>query len=270
MKKTRKIILEVFIIFVVLFISLSVLTLKQYNLSPLEFIKYSLPLSEEESAYLEEKDTIYYGMDSKAPPLTFTNEQTEQNEGLLVDYMSAISVELGVNVAYRASSFNEIMDLLKEDEVDMSDLFESTERLKTYAFTQPLYRLCGIAVSLKDRSDIAKIENLEGMKVAIVEDDFANEFFSKLKADRQIHADIISVIDTEEGLKLLASGKIDALAGDETVIEYYTAKLAMDEVIKELDDPLYEKNVTFAVNKQNKILLNILSKGILTLKKKIY
>ena len=241
----------------------------QFDISPVDYIKFSRPFTDEEQNYLKEKETIIYGMDWKQPPLTFINEENNQIEGLLVDYMSSLSIELGVNITYDATPFSQIMDAMDSGKVDMSDLFESPERLKKYAFTQPLYRLKGIAVTNAHRIDLDSVSKLRGLKIALVEDDFAIEHFNIYYPEEQTGNTYIQVRDMEEGLKLLQNQEIDALAGDDTVINYYASKMNMTEEIREIGSSgLYEKNVTFAVRKDDQLLLSILNKGILNLKKK--
>ncbi len=241
----------------------------QFDISPVDYIKFSRPLTDEEQNYLKEKETIIYGMDWKQPPLTFINEENNQIEGLLVDYMSSLSIELGVNITYDATPFSQIMDAMDSGKVDMSDLFESPERLKKYAFTQPLYRLKGIAVTNAHRIDLDSVSKLRGLKIALVEDDFAIEHFNIYYPEEQTGNTYIQVRDMEEGLKRLQNQEIDALAGDDTVINYYASQMNMTEEIREIGSSgLYEKNVTFAVRKDDQLLLSILNKGILNLKKK--
>ena len=154
MKKYMKNTLKLLSVLLILLIGFSLIANFQYDITPVEYLRYSLPLTPAEKKYLEEKDTITYGLDWKAPPLTYINEETSQVEVLLIDYMSALSIELGINVTYDAAAFSHIMDRLDQGITDMSDLFESPERLKKYVFTQPLYRLRGIAVTTSDRRDL--------------------------------------------------------------------------------------------------------------------
>ena len=268
MKKYMKNTLKLLSVLLILLIGFSLIANFQYDITPVEYLRYSLPLTPAEKKYLEEKDTITYGLDWKAPPLTYINEETGQVEGLLIDYMSALSIELGINVTYDAAAFSHIMDRLDQGITDMSDLFESPERLKKYVFTQPLYRLRGIAVTTSDRRDLQDEAALTGKRIGLVEDDFAVEHFTEYYSPKETGTVFVMVKDMQEGLGLLLDGQVDALAGDETVIDYYVKELDLKETIREVGDGLYEKNVTFAVKKDDQILLSILNKGILNLKKK--
>ena len=176
MSRNKKLILQIVMILLISFIGFTVVVELQYNITPLEYIKYSRALTDEEKAYLDSKESIIYSMDWKAPPLTFTDEGTGRDEGLLVDYMLALSIELGIDVEFDAVPFNEVMDSLDSGRADMSDLFESPKRAKKYAVTQPLYRLRGITV-VRSESEISSMDELEDKNVALIEDDFAVEYF---------------------------------------------------------------------------------------------
>ena len=71
---------------------------------------------------MDSKESIIYSMDWKAPPLTFTDEETGRDEGLLVDYMLALSIELGIDVEFDAVPFNEVMDSLDSGRADFIKL----------------------------------------------------------------------------------------------------------------------------------------------------
>ena len=269
MNRKIKLLMQMILVLILLLIGFVAIANLQFDISPVDYIKFSRPFTDEEQNYLKEKETIIYGMDWKQPPLTFINEENNQIEGLLVDYMSSLSIELGVNITYDATPFSQIMDAMDSGKVDMSDLFESPERLKKYAFTQPLYRLKGIAVTNAHRINLDSVSKLRGLKIALVEDDFAIEHFNIYYPEEQTGNTYIQVRDMEEGLKLLQNQEIDALAGDDTVINYYASQMNMTEEIREIGSSgLYEKNVTFAVRKDDQLLLSILNKGILNLKKK--
>ena len=138
MSRKKRLLIQLFLILILVMIGFAAISNLQFDISSWDYLRFSRPLTEEESAYLKEKESIIYGMDWKQPPLTFIHEENGQNEGLLIDYMSALSIELGIDVTYAPKPFNQIMDALDDGAIDMSDLFESPERLKKYAFTQPL------------------------------------------------------------------------------------------------------------------------------------
>lgn len=268
MLRKKKLIIQSILVIVAALIGFSAIAYLQFDISPIDYLRYSLPLTSEEQAYLKEKGTIVYGMDWKAPPLTFTNEEDGQNEGLLIDYMTSLSIELGVNVSFTALPFNEVMNSLDAQRIDMSDLFESPERAKKYAVTQPLYRLRGIVITKSQRKDLQSVSELKSKRIALIEEDYAVEYFKRVYPENITGNTYVLVRDMTEALKLLLDGEVDAAAGDETVIEYYATKNNQKALIREVGEGLYEQNVTFAVRKEDTQLLSVLNKGILKLKEK--
>lgn len=266
MLRKKKLIIRSILVLVSAMIGFTAIAYQQFNISPVDYVRYSLPLTNEEQEYLKEKKTIVYGMDWKAPPLTFTNEEDGQNEGMLIDYMTALSMEVGVNVNFMPIPFNEIMSSLDAQTIDMSDLFESPERAKKYAVTQPLYRLRGIVITNAERKDLQDVGELKNKRIALIDDDYAVEFFRRTYPESKTGNAYVLVGDMAEALALLFDQKVDAAAGDETVIEYYAKEQKI--AIREIGEGLYEQNVTFSVHKDNTLLLSVLNKGILKLKEK--
>lgn len=238
----------------------------KYDLTPIEYVKYSIPLNESEKQYLRDKEGLIFGADKSAPPISYTNKKTGQNEGLVIDYMSSLSIELGTNVTYKPLVWNEIIDSLDSGRIDMSDLFESDRRREHFDFSQSLYELRGIIISRENRKDLNRIEDINGKVVAVIKDDYCEE----LLKERYENTDtkFFYVNDVEEAMDNLLKGNVDVVAGDEIVINYYIKNSEKDISIKYLDVELYKKSVTLAVTKGKSELLTILNKGILSLKKK--
>lgn len=266
MKNTKNA-LKIFIVCTIILAGFSWIPQVKYDISLWEYLEYSLPITDEEQAYLNEKGGLIYGMDRKAPPLTFVSEETGQNEGLLVDYVSSLSIELGINIQCAPLVWNDLLASLKARQIDMADLFESEERGESFAFTQPLYLLRGIVVTTGSHPNLTDLDQLAGKRIALSDGDYVEELLLDMFRDEDAIT-LVPVRDVEEGMNLLLDGYVDALAGDETVIDYYTETLQAKKQIRQIGDCLYEKNVTFAVDKDDATLLRILNKAILELKKK--
>ena len=78
---------------------------------------------------------------------------------------------------------------------------------------------------------------------------------------------LLIVKNIEEGLKKLTNGEVEGVAGDEPVIDYLLNKRDDKGSFHTLREPLFQRDVTFAVNKEETTLLKILNKTILRLKK---
>ena len=248
-------------------ISIGLIIEMKYNVSLTEYLAYSAPLTREEKQYLKEKESLVYGMDGEAAPFAFVNEETGQCEGLLADYMSCLSLELGTEIRCVIVPQSEVLNRLKEKKIDMTDFFIDTGGKHNYLSTQMLYHLDGIMVSRYADRDIRQYRDLQGRRVALVEGDFLEKPIMKMFPKGQ-SMDIRYVESVNEGLRLLMDGRVDALAGNETTIDYYSKKLQIQNALKRIGDKIYKEDVALSVNIYDARLYNILNKGVLKLKKK--
>lgn len=258
--------LIVLLILICGFVSLDIYL--KYDMGPREYLRYSRPLSGEEKQWLEEHGGMIYGADESAYPLSFYNEDSKQLEGVLVDYFSHLSLEYGMKVTPIALSWEEVLQALEDGEIMTADLFASAEREKKFDFTYPLYDLSAKAVLQNEqayRKTIRSVRDLQGEKLAIVKDDYSREY---LKEALNWNAeDLVEAENIRAAMNLLDEGKVEAVVGDETVLENYYTGSANAGRYYILAEPVYTMPVRFAVKKGNTILLSILNKSVLQLKK---
>lgn len=262
----KRIFIQISIALICLFFCFSIYTNEKYDMPIGDYVKYSLPYSQAEKEYLEDKQVLYYGCDSNAPPLSFS-EDGKRIEGLIVDYMASISIECGIPLQNVTAPWNETIANLKTHKVDMVDMFPTEKRAKEFAFTQPIYTLNGAIVVVNDKFEA--IEDLEGKTFAVVEGDFAQEEFDTiLRNDPSKGYKIKAYGSIEECLVALEKGKVDAAAGDEAVLAYMINFRENSASYNIISHTLYSNDVTLAVDKDDEILLDVLNKTILRLKEK--
>ena len=201
---------------------------------------------------------LVYGADDSAPPLRFVDEDGAY-KGVVIDYMSQMSLELGIEISTVPYKWSEALQALKEGETDLCDMFVNEERAKYFVFTEPIYTLRTImaAMSTKDyqKSDI------HHMRVATQEGDYANWYIETFYPE----AELIYVHDVGEGLKLLIEGKTDGVIGDEPVVSYYAGKLGIADKLETIGTSLYEEPVCLALPKAKSELVPILNRAIKTI-----
>lgn len=262
----KKTFIQILIAIICIVINFSIYTRNKYDLKLIEFLKYSMPYSAEEKAYLRNKGMIKFGCDNNAPPLSHENEG-DLTEGMLVDYMASISIESGIKIESETDSWNATVEKLKNRKVDMVDMFVTPTREKFFSFTQPIYSLNGAIVTISRRFNT--IEDLNYKRIGVVKGDYAAERLQTISSNKtQLKLEIVEFDGMKEAITALRDGKVAAVAGDETVIVYLVNKTDNPSVFRIIEDNFYIKDVTIAVNKDDKILLNILNKTILKLKEK--
>ncbi len=241
-------------------------TYNVYDLSLCEYVKYSQKISDEEKSYLEEKKVLYYTSNYNAPPFSFRDKYTGTYKGFAIDYASALSIELNIDIECVPRVWDKAVQSVISGKADMTELYPSEDRKKYMAFTKKIYNLTAIVMTRKDQQGITSAEDLAGHRIAIEAGDYANEYVK----ENIPGAEIVNTVDYLESINALLDGRVDAIIGDEPILIYFMGDLSIDEEVTVLNDPLYELDICMGVNKSDTKLVNILNKGILNLKKNDY
>ncbi len=262
MKKKHVVILTIFISGLFLFINTILKT-------PIgKYISYNIlfdnALTTEEILWLQNSDDLIYGADENSPPLMFIDEETSQYSGFTIDYINALSIEIGKEIKTKSYIWDVALDKLAKGETDICDMFPSEERAKLYDFSEPIYTLKSIIMTSSSNLLINHFEDLEEKTVAIPKGDYGIEFLNeKLTKIRFIYTN-----NVEDAIKEVLAGNADAALGDEPVAAYYVKKHKLFDNIRIMEDVVYESEVVLAVTKGNTILLNIINKSISNLENK--
>ncbi|WP_313529566.1 transporter substrate-binding domain-containing protein [Anaerotignum sp.] len=209
--------------------------------------------------HLSEQDYLVYGANICAPPLRFLDEDGVY-KGVVVDYISLLSLELGVEIKTEPYEWEEALWKLKEGETDFCDMFVNEERAKDYIFTDPIYNLRTV-LAVKEESKFS-FNDINEMKIATEKGDYANYYIEKNFPE----ADLIFVDNVGEGMDLLLLGQVDAVIGDEPIVSYYIGKKSAQ--IRMINTALYEEPVVLGMPRKNADLLPIVNHAIRELNKK--
>lgn len=238
-------------------------TKNTYDLNLIRYIKYSTPLTAQEKVYLEEKQRIYYVCDQSAPPFSFINGSTGQYQGLTLDYATALSLVLGIDVEFVPMEWNSAVESLKNGTSDICDMYPSRKREQYFNFSDSIYWMQALVATRNDDKSINMLSDLNSKTIGIPSGDYAVEYVKASLND----VTIIETSDLSDAINQLLSGKVDAIIGDEPVLIYLAKDQISNNEIKILNEPLFSKDVCFAMNRSNPELLEIINKGILQLKK---
>jgi len=217
-----------------------------------------------ERQWLDEKSVLIYSSDYDTPPLRFIEENSGKYRGIVVDYMEALSEELGIDIELKPDVWQSALDNLKEGKVDMVDMYPSEIRANYYYFTNTIFYQNAVIVVRKSDNDINGVKDLNFKRVAAQTGDYVNEFLSNEAPD----AIIVNRNDYREAVQLLKDGQVDAVVGDESVINNFLNVYDMTEDFKIHDKLLYENTFVLGVPKSEPELVNILNKGIKALNRK--
>lgn len=259
---------EWFVLLLLIFIVILTLAVNQftntiYDLNLYEYFKYSRDLSKDEINYLKEKNTLYYTSDNNAPPFSFKDKYSGLYKGFILDYVSALSIELNTEIEFVPRVWEDAVQSVISGDADMIELYPSDDRRKNMEFTESIYNLRAIIMTRNNQKDIRHVKDLKGLKVAIEGGDYANEYIKNIMPG----IEIINTIDYLEAVNKLLNNEVDAIIGDEPILIYFSNNLSIEELVNILEDPLYEMDICIGVNKSESMLANIINKAILDLKR---
>lgn len=239
----------------------------KYNISPYAYWRDSASLNIWEKSYLSDKEYITYGIAIDSAPLSYFDEHTNKVNGILSDYMSLISIEIGVPVNFLKLDTEKKDNALQLSMVDTTDLFKTKKMKRDFIFTQELFQLEGSVLKRANDSSILRLRNLRGKRVAVISNGYAATALNKKFQDNEIS--IIKVSNIQNAIRQMERNNVDAVVGDKMVIQYYLNSNHLKHSYEILDDVLYSESVYLAVKKNEPILQGILNKSILKIKKKI-
>lgn len=256
------------IFFILTFILIAVYVNKYvelgYNVNILEYIQLSSEFTTEEIEIVNRYQPLIYGGNINEPPLGIYYEENGQYVGFVVDYINALSIELGATIVSKPMVWNEALKALKEGKTDLCDMTPSAERAKLFAFSDPIYRLRGLIVVNNSNNRIHDLHDLDGMTIGVQKGDYSIEFITS----EGITPNFVHTNNVNEALNLLHNNKVDAVVGDEPVIRYYLNELHYADDYRILEKPLYDSECVIAVPKEKKELLKVINKAIFNMRRK--
>lgn len=236
----------------------------EYKVNLYEYLRLSSDYTPGEKATMEALSPLIYGGNISEPPLGMFDAENGQYTGMIVDYISALSIEMGQPIVSRPMIWNEAIEALKDGKTDICDMIPSHEREQDFAFSAPVYDLNGAIIVPIGKGQITRFSDLNRRRVVIQKGDYAIEHMNR----SGINADLILVDNMSQAMLLLKEGKADAAVGDEPVADYYLRALGMASGFRIIDEPLYSNRVSLAVSKDRLDLLKVLDKAVFKLRQK--
>lgn len=251
------------LITIIIIFGINQLFILEYNVNIVKYIEYSAGYTEKEKAIIKKYSPIIYGGNINDPPLGMYYEENGQYLGLVVDHMSALSIQLGQTIISKPMVWDDAMEALKDGETDLCDMIPSKDRSLYYAFTDPVYSLKGVVVVRKGNEHMVEGSDWGNIKVGIQKSDYASEHVKKMISE----SNIIYTKDVKEAINLLEEGLVDAVVGDEPVIRYYLKELTYMDNYQISSNVIYQEKCVLGVPKANSDLVKVLNKSIFMLRK---
>jgi len=207
------------------------------------------------------QEVIRIAGDINFPPFEYY-AQSGVYTGFNVDIMNAVSLETGLQFEFVPLPWNEAINALHRGEVDaLQGMKYSPARDKIYDFSEPYFTSSQGIFVRKQNVSIFQIADLNGHKVAVQKGDIAQDFLHELK-----DAVLVETQSQEEALNLLLQGQVDAFVGNRITGQYFLQKSNHQDEVKIVGDPIDPTAYGVAVLPSNRELLEVLNKGIKTIK----
>lgn len=175
-----------------------------------------------------DKGTLVMGFDNEYPPMGFIDEDTNETVGFDIDLAKAVAEKLGVELVLQPISWGAKEMELSSGKIDCiwSGLSVDEERAEAFTLSKPYLPNAQIILT-KEGSGIEKKADLAGKKVGTQEGSAGVKAIDKEQDLKNSFAEpTIEYPDYYSAYLDLKAGRIDALVGDKTFIEYILANKA--------------------------------------------
>jgi polar amino acid transport system substrate-binding protein len=195
------------------------------------------------------------------PPFDFVEDG--QPRGYSIDVVRVLAEKLGISVEFiNGYSWAEMLEMFHQGKLDVLPcIYETVERRKTMVFTEEYAVNPSVLIVNKNSSDIFKLSDLGGRKVAVIEG------YATTAALKERHPEIKRVLTKNalEGLQKVSLGEADAFIESFGVVSYIMQKHFIPDIKIVGDSYLKvpeETELHMAVLKDDEILRDILQKGL--------
>lgn len=260
----KKILIYIFIFLIIIAVVKIIDIHIRYDVGIFDYIKYSMPLTDKEKQYIK-SNKVKYGININDAPFAFVMKDSTQSTGIMVDYFNQLSVSLESEFQPVVYERYNLGIELKKGNIDCSVLNKTKMNTEIFSFTQTLYTERS-KVLVGGDSKCKKLSDIRNMKIVVISGSTAhhaaNEFFKKDK-----NVTLVLAGNLDDCFRMFGLGEVDAIIGDEAKISYYINQALRANRFRFIDEAISEEDVAVAVNKEQKLLFNILNKGILEMKK---
>ncbi|MFT4609397.1 MAG: diguanylate cyclase (GGDEF)-like protein/PAS domain S-box-containing protein [Cellvibrionaceae bacterium] len=205
-----------------------------------------------------QQKTLVVGSEQNFPP--FATGMTDSTaDGFTVDFWKAVATEAGLKYTIRVLPFRQVLQEFKEGEIDvLINLAISDERSQFADFSVPHVIVHGAIFVRENKTSIQSENDLSDQTIIVLDADLAHDYaIAKGWAEQLILVDTVA-----EGLKLLASGKHDAMLLSK-LVGMQSLKLLGLTNIKPLNTPAgFSQKFAFAVPQGQADLLSQINEAM--------
>ncbi len=221
-------------------------------------------ISQEEIAFLQEREPLIYGETLDSFPAQIYDDSLKEENGFAIDLMEQMEWELGADMTFKAIKWPEVFVQLEAGEVDIIQISYSEERAKQYYLTAPVYRNRGVVFMENTGNEVKELKDLRERRIAGIKEDYALLVLKEKCPDLEI----TECPDIESCAQMLREKKVDGIVADEQNLMYYMQGEKLFQDYYMVEENVYEADVVFAVKKSEEKLGKILDKAVYQIRNK--
>lgn len=208
--------------------------------------------------------SIKVATDATWPPMEMV-DASKKIVGYDIDFMNAVAKEAGITVEFKNTAWDGIFAGLESGQYDaiISSVTITNERKAKYDFTEP-YTSIGQILVVPKADKAGKLADLAGKKVGAQIGTTGAFEVKKVKGVELKTYDEVGLAFED-----MAAGRISGVVCDEPVAAHFALqKKEYKEKFKIVGKPFTKEGYGIVVKKGNKQLVDLLNKGIASVKKK--
>lgn len=215
--------------------------------------------SNEEESYLESKKVLKVAALKTFPPFSYLED--DKLKGFSIDYVNTLTEKIGIKTEFVVAPWPKLLQMIKSEEIDFIPyIAKNKEREAFIDFTNFKSLVYSLGLATKSGSDIEGIKSLFGKKLAVIRKTFFHTYIEKNFPE----ITLVFTKSTEDAIKLVSRGKVDAFIGSIPSINFYMQKNWISNVevmdIKDLGMST-QTDLYMGVSKGNSTLKSILEKA---------
>ena len=221
----------------------------------------TVDLTSEEKAWLAAHREVRLGVDPSWPPFEMI-ESDGRYSGIASDYVRLLNERLGMRMTpVRDLEWVEVLEGAKAGRIDVLPCANKTsERSEYLNFTKPYLIFPVVIATRQDFPFVSGVQDFKPGKIAVIKGRAVQEW---LKRDYP-SMEFFFVEDSEEALKALSEGKVDAFVDNIAAITYATQRLGLINLKVATSTP-YQSELAFGIRKDWPELASIIDKTLATL-----
>ncbi len=221
----------------------------------------NIQFTKQEKQFLATHPEIRLGVDRLWPPIEFLDKKGNY-QGISAEFIKVISSSLNLHIApIENLSWDKVIDKVKVHQLDVIPALVKTPERETFLnFTQTYLSFPFVIFVKADSPHTMSLTDLYDKKVA-VEKSYVSETY--LKRDHP-EINLVLMSNTEEALKAVSSGLVDAYVGNLTVGSFLITKYGITN-IKIAGTTDYNFDLSMGVRKDWPELISILNKFLDTI-----